>query len=101
METKRLIPYSVHLREDIYNKLKEAAGGRKASAMVRDAITMFLEGKDAFGSGYDKGIREAMILVQSDDMAQRVAVDGKPFSIHLGDKLEMKIGAGYGHAKKG
>ena len=100
METKRLIPYSVHLREDIYNKLKEAAGGRKASGMVRDAITMFLDGKDAFGSGYDKGIRDAMVLIQSDDMAQRVAVDRKPFSVYLGDKLEMKLGTGNGHKEK-
>ena len=38
MEPKRLIPYSVHLPEDVYKKLKEAAGSRKASALVRDAI---------------------------------------------------------------
>ena len=101
METKRLIPYSVHLREDIYHKLKEAAEGRKASGMVRDAITMYLEGGDAFAAGYDKGIHEAMILIQSDDMSQRVAVDGKPFSMHLGDKLEMKLGANHGNKKKG
>lgn len=101
METKRLIPYSVHLREDIYHKLKEAAEGRKASGMVRDAITMYLEGGDAFAAGYDKGIREAIILIQSDDMSQRVAIDSKPFSIYLGDKLEMKLGANHGNKKKG
>ena len=31
MESKRLIPYSVYLREDIYLKLKEFAQGRKAA----------------------------------------------------------------------
>ena len=101
METKRLIPYSVHLREDIYNKLKEAAGGRKASAMVRDAITMFLEGKDAFGSGYDKGIRDAQHVLANDEMAQRVSIDGNAFSYILQSKLEMKIGGGNGHKKEG
>ena len=40
MEPKRLIPYSVHLPEDIHKKLKAAAGDRKASALVRDAITL-------------------------------------------------------------
>ena len=58
--TKRLIPYSVHLREDIYNKLKAAAGERKASGIVRDAITMIIEGDDAFNAGYNKAIRDAI-----------------------------------------
>ena len=48
METKRLVPYSVHLREDIYLKLKAAAGQRKATALVRDAITLIVEGDDVF-----------------------------------------------------
>ena len=42
---KRLIPYSVHLPEPIYAKLKKAAGERKASALVRDAITMMIVSK--------------------------------------------------------
>jgi 3-methyl-2-oxobutanoate hydroxymethyltransferase len=42
--SKRLIPYSVHLSESVYNALKEHAKGRKASSIVRDAITMILEG---------------------------------------------------------
>ena len=50
MEAKRLIPYSVHLPEDVYNKLKEAAGNRKASALVRDAITLIVEGDDEFST---------------------------------------------------
>ena len=55
METgKRLIPYSLHLTEDIYIALKKAAEGRKASAMVRNAITMILEGHGEFNSGYNK-----------------------------------------------
>jgi hypothetical protein len=101
METKRLIPYSVHLREDIYNKLKEAAEGRKASGMVRDAITMFLDGKDAFGSGYDKGIQDAIQIMANDEMSNRIWVDGSSFAQHLADKFLLKIGAGNGHKKEG
>ena len=32
----RMIPYSVHLREDVYLKLKEVAKDRKATALVRE-----------------------------------------------------------------
>ena len=40
METKRLIPYSVHLLEDIYKKLKAAAGERtSASRFSRGGVT--------------------------------------------------------------
>jgi hypothetical protein len=69
--------------------------------MVRDAITMFLEGKDAFGAGYDKGIRDAMAVMANDEMAHRISVDGNQLAYMLQGKLEMKLGAGYGHAKKG
>jgi hypothetical protein len=54
MEPKRLIPYSVHLPEEVHAKLKEAAGNRKASALVRDAITLIIEGDDEFNGGYNK-----------------------------------------------
>lgn len=73
-KSKRLIPYSVHLREDIYNKLKQAAGERKASGIVRDAITMIIEGDDAYTSGYTKGIQAAIELIESNSYATHVIV---------------------------
>ena len=66
METKRLIPYSVHLREDIYLKLKAAAKERKATALVRDAITLIVEGDDAFNGGYNKAIRDVIAAMHED-----------------------------------
>jgi phage-related protein len=83
MEKKRLIPYSVHLREDIYLKLKAAAGARKASSMVRDAITMLIEGDDAYTSGYNKGLRDAMDIVSSDSTAAGVSVNGHNVALTL------------------
>jgi hypothetical protein len=75
MEAKRLIPYSVHLREDIYNKLKAAAGERKASSMVRDAITMIIEGDDAYTSGYNKGLQDAIKAIDSNVMASGITIN--------------------------
>ena len=91
MEDNRLVPYSVHLRKDIYDKLKLAAGQRKASALVRDAITMIVEGDDSFNGGYNKGIRDAISLIDEDLLATRISYDGKSIAIHLCDQLEAMI----------
>lgn len=88
---KRLIPYSVHLREDIYTKLKEAAGSRKASALVRDAITMIVEGDDAFNGGYNKAVRDMLAYVKHDQWCQSLAVDGVTIKEHLTKQLEEMI----------
>lgn len=90
----KLIPYSVHLRPDIYKKLKEAAGDRKASSLVRDAITMIIEGDDAFTSGFNKGLAEAMSVIANDDHASAIAVNGTSISLILVEKIHtLKVKA--------
>jgi hypothetical protein len=91
MEDNRLVPYSVHLKREVYDKLKLAAGQRKASALVRDAITMIVEGDDEFNGGYNKGIRDAMSLIESDLIASRLSIDDTTVSIHLCNQLEGMI----------
>jgi len=91
MEDNRLVPYSVHLKREVYDKLKLAAGQRKASALVRDAITMIVEGDDEFNGGYNKGIRDAMSLVESDLIASRLSIDDTTVSVHLCNQLEAMI----------
>lgn len=91
METKRLIPYSVHLREDVYTKLKAAAGNRKASALVRDAITLIVEGDDAFNGGYNKGIRDAISVIKENHSASTIAIGGESIADQLAEELEEMI----------
>ena len=91
METKRLIPYSVHLSEDIFNQVKAAAKQRKASSLVRDAITMFLEGDDAFNGGYNKAVRDIISLIKDDDKASRISVGGQTIGESLISQLENMI----------
>ena len=88
---KRLIPYSVHLREDIYTKLKEAAGSRKASALVRDAITMIIEGDDSFNGGYNKAVRDMISTVHADQWCKSLSVDGVTIADHLTKELHQMI----------
>ena len=91
METKRLIPYSVHLREDIYNKLKAAAKERKATALVRDAITLIVEGDDAFNGGYNKAIRDVIAAVHEDAWCKAVGVSGKTFAEYIEEQIKPMI----------
>jgi len=42
---KRLVPYNVYLHAEHVDKLKQMAGKRQASGVVRDAISMMMDGK--------------------------------------------------------
>lgn len=91
MEDNRLVPYSVHLKKDIYDKLKLAAGQRKASALVRDAITMIVEGDDAFNAGYNKGVRDAIEEMYEDEAASRIHFDDQLLADRLTERLQLMI----------
>jgi len=85
---KNLIPYSVYLPVDIHAKLKLAAKNRKASGLVRDAITMLLNGNDHFVSGYNKAIKDAARVVYDCKEAQMVAVNKRDLGAILTDRIE-------------
>jgi hypothetical protein len=91
METKRLIPYSVHLPEDVYNKLKEAAGNRKASALVRDAITLIVDGDDEFNGGYNKAVRDVISVINSDQWCRIIGINEQTLSMYLEEILSQMI----------
>ena len=81
-------------RTSIPHPLLPAAGparARQASKIVRDAITMILEGTDQFTSGYNKGLRDAMDLIHKDDLAGTVSVNDKRIADHLIDQIEGLI----------
>jgi hypothetical protein len=102
METKRLIPYSVHLPEDIYRKLKAAAGERKASALVRDAITLIINGGTAYNSGYNKGLKDCIKIVETESLINGLVINGKKVEPALTTKMEkLTIKEKSNGAKKG
>lgn len=83
----KLIPYTVYLPEEYYEKIREYAQSRKASSVIRDAICMFLSGGDQYNSGYNKALGDAKKAVTSADEVKMLAVNGTP----LGDIVEAKI----------
>ena len=91
METKRLIPYSVHLPEEVYLKLKEAAGNRKASALVRDAITLIVEGDDEFNGGYNKGVRDCIRMIQQNELCKAIGYYEDTLAKILSNQIEELI----------
>ncbi len=88
---KRLIPYSVHLPEEIYKKLKAAAGERKASALVRDAITLIIEGDDTFNGGYNKAVRDVITTLHDDAWCKAIGLEGQTLANYLQDLIEPMI----------
>lgn len=91
MESKKLIPYSVHLPPDIHSKLKEAAGNRKASGLVRDAITLIIEGDDEFNGGYNKAVRDVISLLHEDQWCKTLGVEGQSLAYYLEELVEPLI----------
>lgn len=77
---KRLIAYSVHIPENLFKALKEAAGNRKAAGLVREAITNMLEGGDLYKRGYAAAIRDCAGKISKNRLAQSIAVDGDVIS---------------------
>ena len=88
MEQKKLVPYSVYLPEEMYKKLTQAAKERKASVLIRDAITMILEGNDAYTSGYNKACRDASAIIYDCPEAQMIAVKGKDLGVLLSERIQ-------------
>jgi hypothetical protein len=89
METKKLVPYSVYLPVEQFDRLKLAAKDRKASSIVRDAIAMILDGSDLFTSGYNKGIKDAAKVVYDCEEAQMIAIKGKDLGALLAEKIDL------------
>ena len=88
MDTKKLIPYSVYIPENLYKKLKLLAKERKASVLIRDAISMALDGNDAFTSGYNKAVKDAAQLIYDCPEAQMIAIKGKDLGSILTQQIE-------------
>jgi hypothetical protein len=74
---KKLVPYSVYLPMEYYNKIRKLAKERKASSTVRDAVMMTLDGNDAYRSGYNQGIRDAVKSVKKISDIKIIAIKGK------------------------
>jgi len=74
----KLIPYSVYLPPEYYEKIRDLAKERKASGLIRDAICMILDGDDEFKAGYNKGIRDAQKVVKDNKDIKHLAVKNGP-----------------------
>lgn len=84
-----LVPYSVYLPIEYYEKIRELAKERKASSTVREAICMILDGNDNFKAGYNKAIRDAIKEIDGCKDIEHIAVRGKYLNDLLADQLRQ------------
>ena len=87
MEKLKKIPYSVYLPPELHAKLTEVAQRRKASEMVRNAITMIIDGHDAYDSGYNQGLKDAIEVIQECKETYIVVVSGVDMSDRKSTRL--------------
>jgi hypothetical protein len=86
---KNLVPYSVYLPVEYYEKIKELAKERKASSTVRDAICMILDGDDSFQAGYNKAIKDAIREIDALKEIENIAIRGKYLNDLLANQLKQ------------
>lgn len=86
---KNLVPYSVYLPVEYYEKIKELAKERKASSTVRDAICMILDGDDSFQAGYNKAIKDAIREIDAIKEIEHIAIRGKYLNDLLANQLKQ------------
>jgi len=85
----KMVPYSVYLPIEYYDKIKELAKERRASAAVRDAIQMIIDGNDSYTAGYRKAIKEAISVVNNCSEIEHIAIRGKPLKHWINQQLEQ------------
>lgn len=86
---EKMIPYSLYLPADLHGKLRGLAKQRKAATLVREAISMIVDGNDLYNSGYNKGLADASKVVYDCKEAQMVAVNGKDMGVVLSERIKI------------
>lgn len=87
MDTRKLIPYSVYLPEELHKKLKDLAKDRKASELIRNAIQMIIDGHKEYDSGYNQAVKDAIQVVLSNDYAMSISVMSKEIGVMIVNEL--------------
>jgi hypothetical protein len=96
-----LIPYSVYLSPEHYAKIREHARNRKASSLVRDAITMIIDGNDPYKAGYHQAIRDAAKVVDECKELKPFSFNGKNLCKTLFDEInKLETSSGGKNVKK-
>lgn len=85
---KKLIPYNLYLYSEHVDKLKKLAGQRKASSLIRDAVSMMLDGKDEYSAGYNRALKDIAELINQCKEIEFIAIRGKYLSDVLIDQIE-------------
>lgn len=88
MKETKLVPYSIYLPVEYYNKIKDLAKERKASSTVRDAIMMIVDGKNTYQSGYNQGLRDAVKAVKKMDIVNVLSIKGKRLDVLIADHFK-------------
>lgn len=86
---RTMIPYSVYLPVEQHKRLTKLAKERKASAMIRDAICVLLDGGDQYKSGYNQALRDVQKAVNKVTHVKDIAYKGKYIDTSIIEVLEQ------------
>ncbi len=84
---KKLVPYNLYLHIEHVEMLKKLAAERKASSLIREAISMMLDGKDEYSSGYNRALKDAAEEVQKCKQITFISISGEPVADILSNRI--------------
>jgi len=84
----KLVPYSVYLPVEVYNKIRELAKERKASSAVRDAIMVIMAGGNEYKAGYNKGLADSIGVIDQCKEIEHIAIRNKFLADVLIDQIK-------------
>lgn len=77
---KKLIPYNLYLHAEHVDMLKKMAEDRKASSLIREAISMRLDGNSEYLSGYNRALKDAIDIIHKCKEIQYISIRNKSLS---------------------
>jgi Arc/MetJ-type ribon-helix-helix transcriptional regulator len=84
----KMVPYSVYLPVEVYEKIRALARERKASEAVRDAIMIIMEDGNEYRAGYKKALRDAEKVINACKEIEHIAVRNKFLADVLIDQIK-------------
>jgi hypothetical protein len=87
MEKTKLVPYTLYIHQEHLEKLKKLSEDRKASSMIRDSISMLLDGDTSYLSGYNRALKDMAKVINKSKEIEFLSVGKKTLSALLVERV--------------
>lgn len=88
MEKTKLVPYTLYIHKEHLEKLKKLSEDRKASSMIRDSISMLLDGDTSYLSGYNRALKDITKVINKSKEISVISIGKKTLPALLIERVQ-------------